>query len=321
MEFLDLSHQLRYQVAMAIKTNSFKIDNLTYIETKDPNVDFVIAEDKGRTFVLKVDKDCPKLTKDIRKCLGFDYFYNEPFEFTSGISIAAFDVIIKILKTFHDEKEIKDYILNEEIKQFEGKDYVILSNYMSFQNPYEEFVDRIKDKDVEEIKMLSKNYMEIRSIIDRSFDNNPELDELYRNIETRFIELARKYGVELTYQDSRRLYDEETVSEDEEHVEEEIKAPINVNDLLAKIRMKKVLERKDEFYDFLSARKGEINLWNGEIKAFGILLDKFGDNTATILVLNDQEIQIDRNGAIVRIPVKPSLLLVKKNQENFQLAR
>lgn len=319
MEFLDLYHQLRYQTVMAIKKNSFKMGNYTYVETKDPNFDFVVIEDQGRVFVLKVNKDCLNFNSDIHKCLGFDYYYTENFEFRSGISIGVLDLVIKVIKTFNNEKEVKEYIMNEEIIQYEAKDYARLSNFLYFENPYEEFLNKIYDKDLEEVKTLSRNYLEIRNILDRSFDELPELDSLYRDIEARLIELARKYNVQLSYTDSKKLYDTEQISEDEEHVESEIKAPINVIDLLAKIRMKKVLERKEEFYDFLMSKKGKISLWNGEVKAYGILLDELNNKNATLLILDPQDIEITRNWVTKKIRVKPSLILIKKSEENFQV--
>lgn len=319
MDFLDLYHQLRYQTAMSIRKNSFKMGNFTYVETNDPNFDFVIGEDQGKIFVLKVHKDCLNFNSDIRKCLGFNYYCTESFDFKSGISIGVFDLIVKIIKTFDNEREIKDYIMNEEIIQFEAKDYAKLNNSLNFQNPYEEFLEKIRDKDLEEIRMLSRNYLEIRNILDRSLDELPELNALYRDIEAKLIEIARKYNVQLSYADSKKLYDSELVSEDEEHVETEIRAPINVVDLLAKIRMKKVLERKEEFYDFLMSKKGEISLWNGEIKAYGILLDKLNEKNATLLILDPQEIEITRNLVTRKIRVKPSVILIKKSEENFQV--
>ncbi|AWR96742.1 hypothetical protein DFR86_03675 [Acidianus sulfidivorans JP7] len=319
MEFLDLYHQLRYQTAMAIKKSSFSLGEFTYIETTDPNKDFVIGEDEGKIFVLSVDKDCVKFNK-IEKCLGFDYLYNN-FEFKEGISIGVLDIVLKIIKTFNGEKEAFDYILNEEIKQFEAKDYAKLLNKMDFENPYIEFANSLNDEDIEQIKMLSKNYQEVRNIIDRSLEDNRSLEDIYRDIESKFIELARSNNVELDLGDSKKLYDSEYLSEDEEHIEEEIKEPINVNSLLAKIRMKKVLNKKDEFIKFLKDRKGEINLWNGEIKANGILLDKFDEKNATILILDSQQIEINRNGLIKKILVKPSIIMISKDKESYQVLR
>ncbi|ARM75221.1 hypothetical protein [Acidianus manzaensis] len=320
MEFLDLYHQLRYQTAMAIKKSSFTVGEFTYIETTDPNKDFLIGEDEGKVFVLSVDKDCIKFNK-IEKCRGFDYLYKDNFEFKEGINIGVLDMILKIIKTFNGENEAYDYVINEEIKQFEAKDYASLSGNMEFENLYIEFADNLKDKDIDEIKLLSKNYLEVRNILDRSFENNKTLEDIYRDIESKFIEISRKNDVELDFGDSKKLYDSEYLSEDEEHIEEEIHEPINVNSLLAKVRMKKVLDKKEDFINFLKNKKGEINLWNGEVKAYGILLDKLDNKNATILILDPQEIEINRNGLIKKIFVKPSILIIKKTQENFQILR
>jgi hypothetical protein len=321
MDFLDEIHNVRYRLAMALKVSSFKIGDFTYIETSDPNKDFVIGEEEGKVFVLPINKDCIKFSQDIKHCLGFDYYYKEQFPWKEEVKIGVLDRVIRILKVFNDYDEIKNYIINQEIIQYEGKDYAMLEGDLYFSNPYEEFLDKLKDDDLENIKKLSKAYQEVKNFLDIQVENPTPIEDIYKEIESELIKIARKYNVELDYGRSIKLYSNERISEDEEHVEEEIREPINVNSLLAKIRAKKVIERKDDFLNFLLSKEGEFNIW-GEIKGKGIILDEMKDKNVTVLLTSSQELEINIGGIKRKILVpKPSILFIKKDSAYFEIAR
>ncbi len=303
---------------MALKVSSFNLGGFTYVSTSDPNKDFIIGEEEGKVFVLPIDKDCVKFENDIKHCLGFNYYYNESFPWKDNIKIGIFDRIIEILKVFNEAKEIKDY-LDQEIKQYEGKDYAMLEGDLYFSNPYEEFLDKLKDNDLERIKELGKVYYEAKNLLDMQVDSSA-VDDVYKEIESELIKIARKYNVEIDYGNSIKLYSDERISEDEEHIEEEIKEPINVNSLLAKIRAKKVMEKKDEFLNFLFSKEGEFNVW-GEIKGRGIILDEMKGKNVTILITSPQELEFNI-GLKRRILVpKPSILFIKRDSAYFEIAR
>ncbi|BDC17881.1 hypothetical protein [Acidianus sp. HS-5] len=319
MDFLNEIHSFRYKLAMSLKVSSFTLGEFTYVSTSDPNKDFVIGEEDGKNFVLPINKDCVKFESDVKKCLGFDYYYKEQYPWKEGIKIGIVDRVVEILKTFNEEKEIKNYLINQEIAQYEGKDYAMLEGDLYFTNPYEEFLERLKDNDLEKVKMLGRVYQEVKNFLDMQVENS-KAEDVYKEIESELIKIARKYGVEVDYGNSTRLYPDERISEDEEHVEEEIKEPINVNSLLAKIRAKKVMEKKDEFLNFLLSKEGEFNVW-GEVRGRGIILDEMKDKNATLLITSPQELEINI-GLSRRIFVpKPSILFIKRDSAYFEIAR
>jgi hypothetical protein len=320
--FLDLSHYLRFKAALAIKVNSFKVDNFLYIETSDPNKDFIVGIDE-KIFVKSVLKDCVKFEKDIRRCFGFDYMYNDNFEVRDGVKIYFPGIIMEVLKVFENEKEVRDYIINNEIVQYEGKDYSMQFG-MHFSNPYEEFTEKMEDKEIDELKLLSISYTEIKNILDREMEENPKLEELFRNIESEIIEISARNNIPLERGFSTKLRSEESIAEDEEHIEQEINEPINLNSLLTRLKAKKVIERKDEFLNFLFSKKGNVSvkLGNSEISANGILMDKFEDKNITLLVLGPQFIKVNCGGLKRDLYLgKPSLLMFKNSSSDFEIAR
>jgi len=321
--FLDESHYFRFKAALAIKTNSFKIGDFLYIETSDPNKDFIAGIDE-KIFVNTVSKDCVKFEKDIRRCFGFDYMYKENFEVRDGLKIYFPGIMMEILKVFKNDREAKDYIINNELNQYEGKDYAMEIGTSYFSNPYEEFTQNMNDKEIDELRMLSSSYLEIKNILDREVENNSQLEELFRDIESKIIEISTKNGIPLEYGSSMKLRLDESISEDEEHIEKELNEPINVSSLITRLKAKKVIERKDEFLSFLFSKKGNtsIRLGNSVIIANGILMDKFEDKNATLLVLEPQVIKVNYRGLIRNFYIgKPSLLIFKNSASDFEIAR
>ncbi|MCG3109475.1 hypothetical protein L3N51_01767 [Metallosphaera sp. J1] len=308
MKFLDKFHENRYEMAMAIAENTYKIQGYTYVETVDPLRDYVIGEDNGVVYVLEVNKHCT----DVRKCLGIDYLYSEPFPFQEGVSVGVLDIALRIIKSFRDMSGLREHILNKELIQFEARDYMYLRNTSEPENVYQRFVNSLRDREVEELALLSRNYMEMYRVLDRNPEGVEKLEEKFREVEAEILRIAGKNGVEYV-EGYGRIDPEEHISEDEEHIEREVESPLDVLHILAQVRARKVRENIDGFLEYLRRSEGPLT-W-GPVNATGVLLDSFERRTGTILILNPGDLVVNRGGE-KRVHVEPGIILVEKLVES-----
>lgn len=254
---------------MALRRNSFDVSGVTYVETIDPVKDFVIVKDQGEAVVLDVNKGCVSVN-DVRKCLGFDYIYGEPFSYQDNVSLLVTDYAIKIIKTFKDHREMRQFFLDQEINQFKAKDYLYLRDRSSKDGIYQSFLRGLKDQELEELQSISLNYLEIYKILDRNFDGVDSLVQIYHDLEGKILSIASRNKVELP--SILSIPDEkEHISEDEEHIESEIREPIDVYEVIAEVRAKKVASNLDKFLDTLKKEEKYVE-WE-DVDLRGVLLD------------------------------------------------
>lgn len=298
--FLDKYHETLYSLALSLRKNQFKVWDFTYVETSDPRVDYVIGEDrKGEepvTYVLSVPKGC----EDLRRCLGFSFMYYESFPFTSGVSIGVLDMAVKVIKTFKDEGEMMSYLRDEEVKQFKATDYLFLKDRSRGEGLYQRFISSLNDRELNELNDLARGYLEAY----RLYDRNPEasgLDETVREIERRL--LAVSSGYERVW----NLNEGEHISEDEEHIEGEVREPLDVFQILSDVRAEKFRENVSKFLDFAG---DEERSWES-VRFRGSLLNVFERRAATILIRKPGFLTIDKAGGRT-IPVQPSLIEVER---------
>ncbi len=317
--FFDLSHFFKYQLVLSIKENSFPLDKFTYVETKDPNLDFVVGFE-GKGFVKEVEKDCVKLSKDLRKCLGFDYLFSEQYKVEEGKRIYYPDLVVEVVRVLNNEREVDEF-LEEEVKEYEAKDYATSEGVERFENPYLEFASKLKDKDLEELSLLSSAYSLANAIRDREFEENEELERAYRQIEDRIISFASRYGVELRKGRPIKYEVAERISEDEEHVEEERREPIDVTALIVRVRAIKVMQRIKEFKEFVKSKTGEqeVSLGKYTVSFYGVLLDRFEDKNVTALVVG-KEVRLRAGGNEFSLKLeKPTVLLIKGSRGRYEV--
>ncbi|ABP95248.1 hypothetical protein HA72_1084 [Metallosphaera sedula] len=303
MNFLDKFHENRYEMAMALAERTYEAQGFTYVETIDRLRDFVIGQDQGIVYVLEVHKNCV----DVRKCLGINYLYHEPYQFQDGISIGVLDLVVKVVKSFRDESELRSYILDKELIQFEARDYMYLRNLSETEHVYQSFVNSLHDKEVEELAFLSRNYMEMYRILDRNPEGVDKLEEKFREVEAEILRIAGKNGVEYV-EGYGKLDPDEHISEDEEHIEREVERPLDVLHILAQVRARKVRENLESFLRYLRESEGPVS-W-GPVKVNGVLLDSFERRTGTFLILRPGDLVINRGGE-KRIHVEPGIVVVE----------
>ncbi|EWG06843.1 MAG: hypothetical protein ASUL_07724 [Candidatus Aramenus sulfurataquae] len=317
--FFDLSHFFKYSLVLSIKENSFPMDKFTYVETKDPSFDFVVGFE-GKGFVKEVEKDCVKLGKDLRKCLGFDYLFSEEYKVEEGKRIYYPDLTVEVLRVLKDERDVDDF-LEEELKNYEAKDYATSEGVERFVNPYLEFTSTLRDKDLEELSLLSSVYSLANNVRDRAIEENEELERVYRQIENKIISIASKYNVELRKGKPIKYEMEERISEDEEHVEEEMREPIDVTALLVKVRAIKVRERMEEFKEFVKSKnkEQEVKLGKYSVSFHGVLLDKFEDKNVTVLSMGKgMKLKMGSHEFELRLQ-KPTVLLLKSSRGRYEV--
>ncbi|QKQ99046.1 hypothetical protein GWK48_00345 [Metallosphaera tengchongensis] len=316
--FYDRSHYLKYRLALSIKVNAFPLEGFLYVETKDPNIDFVIGFSE-RAFIKEIDKDCVKFERDLRKCLGFDHLYSDA-KFQQGKRIYFPDLILEVVKVFTGE-EIREY-LKEEVKNYEMKDYATLEGVETFSNPYIEFVSKLRDKDLEELVSISSIYRLLNNVRDRMMDYDQKFEEFFREMEDRVIDIASRRGIPL---DRGRAvtYDRDRIYEDEEHIGE-INEPLNINSILSRVRGQLVTDRIKEFQDYVlgKVRDNEVTLGKYLIAFRGVVLDNFENRSLTVLLLERQQVLLKTRENEFHFNVEgPSVLLFKTSQGKIEVVR